>query len=690
MAISSPLQSKVPVGSSKTIRKLQTILLNRTKVKREIFQQQTILQNRRIENERRKQREDELEAPNLVTKPRGAAGLIAGSAKGFFERLVGFLSYLTAGWIINNLPTWISMGKEFIARTQQMGKILGGFITNTTDIFKDFTRLLGASLTNLMKFDFLDTSGRVSTAFNELNLSVENWGTGFEDVIKLITTPLTEGIASGEDARPLGTENTNEGAYERTAPYSGSGGSTTTYSSTGGQKLTDPGGKDYGDYGAGRMGSRGSARVHGADGQKKGHTGEDYAMPTGTPLTMIAPGTVVDAVKGDRYNGGYGEFVVIQLDDGRYVRLAHLDSINVKKGDKVGAGTGPNGTAKVVGHSGETGLGSGPHLHLDVAKSYDSNSYMVSGTYDPKSFIDGGGLVKGGKVTATGVVTQPVSQPQQNLMGTSSSSSSSSGGGDVGPWGPLLKVIAGGESGRGGYEAMYPNTTLPGATKMTIADVARKATGAVGKYQQLPEHLVGRAKNAKLDPNKDLYSPANQDVIAAKVNIGMNRGGNDWLAGKFPTEQFGKELSMEFAALKQPNGVGYHDGDGRNKATVEWKTVEGALNQIKKGGGSQTSSPSPAQTSSPSSAQTQTQSPTPTPAQITPTGTPQNPQIPQSLAPERKGQTVIVSQNPSSPARQMMYSGGGGSSGGGSSQISEFTLLNNFIKNKLLLDLAYL
>ena len=688
MAISSPLKPKVSIGSVKTVKKFQTILFNRTKVKKEIFQRKTILQNRRVENERRKQLEDELEAPNLVTKPRGPSQLIAGSAKGFFDRLIGFLGYLTAGWIINNLPTWIAMGKEFIARTQQMGKILGGFITNSTDIFKDFTRLLGATLTNLMKFDFLDTSGRVKTAFDELNLSVENWGTGFEDAIKLLTTPLTEGIASGEDAPPTGTENTNEGAYGRTAPYSGSGGSTTTYTSTGGQKLTDPGGKDYGYYRSGADGSRGSARVHGVSGQK-GHTGEDYAMPTGTPLTMIAPGTVVAAVKGDRYNGGYGEFIVIQLDDGRYVKLAHLDSINVKKGDKVGAGTGPNGTAKVVGHSGSTGLGSGPHLHLDVAKSYDSNSYMVSGTYDPKSFIDEGGLVKGGKVTATGVVTQPVSQPQQNLMGTSSSSSSSSGGGDVGPWGPLLKVIAGGESGRGGYEAMYPDTTLPGVTKMTIADVARKATGAVGKYQQLPEHLVGRAKNAKLDPNKDLYSPANQDVIAAKVNIGMNRGGNDWLAGKFPTEQFGKELSMEFAALKQPNGVGYHDGDGRNKATVEWKTVEGALNQIKKGGGSQTSSPSPTQTSSPSSAQTAPAQP-PSPAQITPTGTPQNPQIPQSLAPERKGQTVIVSQNPSSPARQMMYSGGGGSSGGGSSPISDFALLNNFIKNKLLLDLAYL
>ena len=69
MAISSPLKPKVSIGSVKTVKKFQTILFNRTKVKKEIFQRKTILQNRRIENERRKQLEDELEAPNLVTKP---------------------------------------------------------------------------------------------------------------------------------------------------------------------------------------------------------------------------------------------------------------------------------------------------------------------------------------------------------------------------------------------------------------------------------------------------------------------------------------------------------------------------------------------------------------------------------------------------------------------------------------------
>ena len=52
---------------------------------------------------------------------------------------------------------------------------------------------------------------------------------------------------------------------------------------------------------------------------------------------------------------------------------------------------------------------------------------------------------------------------------------------------------------------------------------------------------------------------------------------------------------------------------------------------------------------------------------------------------------MIIAQNPSQPQQQTMPYGGGGYSGGGSSsQTSEFSLLNIFMKNKLLLDLAYL
>ena len=167
------------------------------------------------------------------------------------------------------------------------------------------------------------------------------------------------------------------------------------------------------------MGSRGSSRVHGAGGEM-GHTGEDYAMPVGKPLTMIAKGTVVDVGMGE--NGGYGNFVTIQLDNGMFVKMAHLDQVYVKKGQRVGAGSAGGGRAVVIGTSGNTGLSSGPHLHLDYAKSYDPGTAMVSQTSNPKSFIEGGGLVIGSNVKSSGQVSTTVtpaaaeeSTPQQSV-----------------------------------------------------------------------------------------------------------------------------------------------------------------------------------------------------------------------------------------------------------------------------------
>lgn len=185
------------------------------------------------------------------------------------------------------------------------------------------------------------------------------------------------------------------------------------YSSTGGRIIQDPGGSDYGTRGG--MGSRSSTRVHGADGVTSGHTGEDYAMPENEPLTMIAPGVVYDVgIMGDARdpggpngnNGGYGNFVVIKLDDGMYVKMAHLNEVSVRVGERVGAGSAGGDRAKVVGLSGNTGLSSGPHLHLDYAQRYDRGPAKVYGTVNPAQFIAGGGLVIGENVQSSGQTTQ--------------------------------------------------------------------------------------------------------------------------------------------------------------------------------------------------------------------------------------------------------------------------------------------
>jgi hypothetical protein len=280
-------------------------------------------------------------------------------------------------------------------------------------------------------------------------------------------------------------------------------------------------------YGASRRGGR-------------KHAGVDFdAGPNDTFYSRI--GGVVKYIGNDP--GGYYKYVDIYNKElGVTERIAEGDNILVSVGQTITPGT------PVAQGTNTTGV-----FHYEIRKGANT-TYGFANTVDPIAFL------KNSSVKTDDIASTP------------------SGVGNVGKWGPLMQLIASKESG-GNYEAMYPSTTLKGATKMTIAEVARKATGAVGKYQQLPQYLVGRAKAAGLNPDKDLYSPANQDLIAAKVNIGQNRGGNQWLAGKLKTEDFMQGLSQEFAVL--PNAQGRFAYGGQS-SSITPDQVKSALEKIKK------------------------------------------------------------------------------------------------------------
>jgi len=301
---------------------------------------------------------------------------------------------------------------------QSLIGVLSSWFQNLQATIGGFGNLLRGVFSNVSRFDFTDQSGEISRSMTQIERGIQGMEDGFDEAINLLKQPF-------DFSMPEQEQDQREDQPSDSGTSDGSQ-STVTYTSEGGETITDPGGVDYGRYIPGAAGSRGKARVHGAGGQR-GHTGEDYAMPTGTPLTMLAPGTVYDVGYG--HNGGYGNFIVIQLDSGEFVKLAHLDKIYVKKGEKVGANTGPNGTAKVVGLSGNTGLSGGPHLHLDYAKAYNPSDASVSNTMNPMSFIKARGLVKGTNVKATGETrTQTPSAPPPK-----SGSEAGTSGGSVSP-----------------------------------------------------------------------------------------------------------------------------------------------------------------------------------------------------------------------------------------------------------------
>lgn len=406
-------------SSAKTIQGTlkRSIALNRKSMR---ISQETFLKRR--DAVRRREQEGLIEA-NTLSGATARQGSIAGnSTKGFLGRVMDFIGSILVAWAVKNLPAIAKRIRAIISRIQRVATQLQLLVQNVGNFFNGLTGALSALGQNFIEFDFFDESERFKQSVDYMSNSVElmkgNIDSGFQILKEPIDFMPLEQAASGAGMEPV-EQQAQEGEPTTTTTTTTTGGSQMAYSSQGGTRITDPGGQDYGDYGAGRMGSRGSSRVHGAGGEM-GHTGEDYAMPVGKPLTMIAKGTVVDVGMGE--NGGYGNFVTIQLDNGMFVKMAHLDQVYVKKGQRVGAGSAGGGRAVVIGTSGNTGLSSGPHLHLDYAKSYDPGTAMVSQTSNPKGFIEGGGLVIGSNVKSSGQVSTTVtpaaaeeSTPQQSV-----------------------------------------------------------------------------------------------------------------------------------------------------------------------------------------------------------------------------------------------------------------------------------
>ncbi|SOD76227.1 Murein DD-endopeptidase MepM and murein hydrolase activator NlpD, contain LysM domain [Streptomyces sp. 1222.2] len=85
------------------------------------------------------------------------------------------------------------------------------------------------------------------------------------------------------------------------------------------------------------------------------HTGQDFAVPIGTPVRAVGAGRVVKVSCG----GAFGIQIVVEHADGYYTQYAHLAAVTVDQGERVTAG-------QWIGQSGTTGNSTGPHLHFEV------------------------------------------------------------------------------------------------------------------------------------------------------------------------------------------------------------------------------------------------------------------------------------------------------------------------------------
>jgi len=93
------------------------------------------------------------------------------------------------------------------------------------------------------------------------------------------------------------------------------------------------------------------------------HKGIDIGAPFGASVRAADSGYVTVARSGG-YNGGYGNYIIIDHGNGLSTLYAHLSVVSVKAGDIVAKG-------QRIGAVGSTGMVTGPHLHFEIRYKND-------------------------------------------------------------------------------------------------------------------------------------------------------------------------------------------------------------------------------------------------------------------------------------------------------------------------------
>jgi murein DD-endopeptidase MepM/ murein hydrolase activator NlpD len=604
MVVASPLNLRrvtASVGDSQkkvtearsTVKNIGQVILKRTKVKREAFTQTNLFRKRREESERRMLLEEELEAPRVVTTPKGPQQLVEKTgAKGFFDRILGFIGYLAAGWLMNNLPTWIAMGKEFIARIQKAGEIVSGFFNNTVKLFVNVGNILGALGQNLLQFDFFDTSNRVKNSMSELNTTMGNLTSQIEEAYGLLTTPLTQGKYSGEEIPETGTRQTDEGAYATPPPYTGE-------ETTAGGKVVNP------------------QAVYA------------YLRQLGVPH-IHAVGIVAN-IKGE---SGF-----------------RIDA------DETGRGTGGIGLFQYT-------FPSRKQAFLRAVPDYKTNwkgqvKYAI--TQDPNTPI---------------YLRKQFSTPEQaadDFM--------------INWERPAKRVYA----GRRKKHNDFIKSFKPGQGQQPLRQATNQASlpalpptdtlgGGVQRYG------ASRDKGARRHAGTDFDIRGNEKFFSriggVVTKVSYQRGGYGNYIDIYNSQLGVYERIAEGARVLVKRGQSVQPG----QPVVQGESSTGVIHyEIRKNSGyGFAGTLDPIAFLRSSSTQQQVAS---SPAQMS--APPQQSQtVPSALTPERRGQDIVIIDQPRQ--QQNIITPAASSGGAAPSPISDFDLLNNFIKNKLLLDLAYL
>ena len=209
----------------------------------------------------------------------------------------------------------------------------------------------GAKLKDQLQVDISEAAAVIASLQADIN----------ENASVLSTLESQESALQSQIKAKVKQLNEEKKANESKPSSGGSSGG----SATGTGSLVWPSGCTY-------ITSRQGPRVHPVTGEYKNHGGTDIGASYGSKIYAADSGKVVQS--SDGWNGGWGNYVMIDHGNGMQTLYAHMSSRAVSVGQTVKKG-------QVIGYVGSTGMSTGPHLHFEM--------YVNGSRIDPQTKYPG-------------------------------------------------------------------------------------------------------------------------------------------------------------------------------------------------------------------------------------------------------------------------------------------------------------
>ena len=194
-----------------------------------------------------------------------------------------------------------------------------------------------------------------------------HYGVGQDEILQYNNITLSSALSPGDtiiipDAALDGPQSNSSsvltGSPAKTSGNKGTVSSKSKWGSTGSNPAHNTNGPSYPGY-------YDLPLAHGSETQGlHGYNAVDLAAPKGMSVIASAAGTVIISIKNGGWNGGYGNYVVINHSNGTQTLYAHLSKVTVSPGETVVQ-------SEKIGLVGATGEATGPHVHFEIRGAHN-------------------------------------------------------------------------------------------------------------------------------------------------------------------------------------------------------------------------------------------------------------------------------------------------------------------------------